>query len=367
MRTPRLIVSMALSSIILVLIAGSAWGIYAVRISDLQYNPKPQGQIKVAGKISSVSPLKISDGKKEVLLAGVTGNLGDCLTVIGDWNGTTLTASQSLGKVVMQVPQKMVYVPAGAFDMGTPDSYTGAHEEDEHPQHSVDLPGYWIGKYEVTRGEYRQFMNAGGYQPGPGGTKNPYWSDAGWAWKISKNCTQPHYWDAVQDWGTGSFTQTDNYPVAGVSYYEAEAYCNWAGGHLPTEAQWEKAARWTGTACNIYPWGDTWDHEKYNNPDDTNPAGGGSVKYQTAPVGSYPAGASPCGCQDMAGNVWEWCQDWYKSYPGSTDPFDDTNVARIIRGGGWNSSELDSRCAYRNYCEMDYYTEVFGLGFRLAR
>jgi len=367
MKATRLVTQSVLCAIFLALIAGSAWGIYAVRISDLQYNPKPANPIKVAGKISSVTPLKISDGKREVPLTGVTANLGDSLTVVGDWNGTTLTASQLPGRVIMLLPQKMVYVPAGSFSIGIPDDYTGPHEDDEHPQRAVDLPGFWIGRYEVTRGEFRQFINAGGYLPGPGGAKNPNWSDAGWAWKVSKGATQPHYWDAVQDWGTGSFTQTDNHPVTGVTYYEAEAYCNWVGGHLPTEAQWEKAARWTGTSVTQYPWGDTWDVEKCNGAYDSNPAGGGNIKYQTAPVGSYAAGANASACYDVAGNVWEWCQDWYKSYPGSTAPFDYTGQYHIIRGGGWNCSGLDGRCAYRNYCDLDYNDYVYGLGFRLAR
>jgi len=150
-----------------------------------------------------------------------------------------ITADDSSGGVY---PGQMVYIPAGSFLMGNngaePYSYCG-----ELPQHSVYLSGYWIGKYEVTRGEYQQFMNAGGYS-------NPaYWSSAGWSWKGSR--TQPYYWAEQQDWGTGTFTQTSNHPVVGVSYYEAEAFCNWAGGHLPTEAQWEKAARWTGSYPNV--------------------------------------------------------------------------------------------------------------------
>ena len=132
---------------------------------------------------------------------------------------------------------EMIYIPAGSFLMGNSgvgDDATYSFSN-ELPQHSVTLSAYYIGKYEVTRGEYREFMDAGGY------TTQSYWSAAGWSWKGSR--TQPDYWSASQDWGTGTFTQTDNHPVVGVCYYEAEAFCNWAGGHLPTEAQWERAAR----------------------------------------------------------------------------------------------------------------------------
>jgi len=254
----------------------------------------------------------------------------------------------------------MIYIPAGSFLMGNNGS-EGYSYSRELPQHSVYVSGYYIGKYEVTRGEYRAFMNAGGY------SNSAYWSSAGWSWKGSR--TQPQYWDAAQDWywyGGQPFTQTDNHPVVGVTYYEAEAFCNWAGGRLPTEAEWEKAARWTGSYPNVYPWGNTWDAEKCNNYYDTNPAGGGYGKFQTAPVGSYPSGASPYGLQDMAGNVWEWCQDWYKSYPGSTSPFDYTNSYRVLRGGCWGSYyDYYYRCAVRGNGDPYYYNDAGG--FRLAR
>ena len=229
---------------------------------------------------------------------------------------------------------------------------------DELPQHSVYLSDYYIGKYEVTRGEYRQFINAGGYS-------NPaYWSSAGWSWKGLQ--TQPHNWAAQQDWGTGTFTQTDNHPVVGVTYYEAEAFCNWAGGRLPTEAQWEKAARWTGSHANAYPWGDAWDQQKCNNGNDSL-----YPSYQTAPVGSYPSGASPYGCQDMAGNVREWCKDWYGETYYSESPASDpqgpaSGSYRVIRGGGWYIDGNYGRCADRsNYGpNYDWYSFV---GFRISR
>jgi len=266
-----------------------------------------------------------------------------------------VTADDSSGGVY---PGQMIYIPAGSFLMGN-NGHEPYSPSDELPQHSVNLSGYWIGKYEVTRGEYRQFMNAGGYS-------NPsYWSSAGWSWNVANNRTEPYDWPAQQDWGTGVFTQTDNHPVVGVTYYEAEAFCNWAGGHLPTEAQWEKAARWTGSHPNVYPWGDTWDAEKCNNYWDHNAAGGGYCKYQTAPVGSYPSGASPYGCQDMAGNVWESVQDWCKSYPGSSNPFDCTGSYRVLRGGSWSYDDYYYRCAYRDYYTPDFCWYYFG--FHLAR
>jgi len=255
---------------------------------------------------------------------------------------------------------EMIYIPAGSFDMGTPDSYSGSHNSDEHPQHSITLAAYSIGKYEVTRGEYRAFMNAGGY------TTQSYWSTAGWTWKGSK--TQPSaYWVDPVNWGTppGSFSQGDSRPVVSVTYYEAEAFCNWAGGHLPTEAQWERAARWTGSHANVYPWGDTWDEQKCNNWYDTAYPG-----CQTAPVGSYSSHGSPSGCQDMAGNVWEWCKDWYGSTYYSTSPSSDpqgptSGSYRVARGACWGGYDFNGRCAFRGYdYPSDYY---YGLGFRLAR
>ena len=241
------------------------------------------------------------------------------------------------------VAAEMIYIPAGSFLMGNNGSEPYSYN-DEFPQHSVYLSGYWIGKYEVTRGEYRRFMAATGR-------------------------AAPAYWDAVQDWGTGSFTQTEDHPVVGVTWYDAEAYCAWAGGHLPTEAQWEKAARWTGSYPNVYPWGNVWDAEKCNNWYDHNSAGGGYQRYQTAPVGSYPSGASPYGLQDMAGNVWEWVADWYVSYPGSTSPFDYTGSYRVLRGGSWSYGADDydyTRCANRGNTDPNY-GGWNGSGFRLAR
>ncbi len=265
---------------------------------------------------------------------------------------------------------EMIFIPAGSFLMGNSgagDDATEAQQE-ELPRHSVILGGYYIGKYEVTRGEYRKFIDAGGY------ANQAFWSKDGWQWKTSGKRAQPDYWAENQNWGTGEFAQADSHPVVGVSYYEAEAFCKWAGGHLPTEAQWEKAARWNGKSANVYPWGNTWDREKCNNYLDKNPAGGYGL-FRTTPVGSYPDGASPYGCVDMAGNAREWCQDWYKSYPKSAKPFDFTNVYRVLRGGGWyyNPGDGANKGDRFNYCRSGYrgsdrlpYGSNYDYGFRMA-
>ena len=334
-------------------------GAYVVRVSDLQYSPTPPNPIKVAGRVVSESPLKLSDGNGEITVVGTTAAPSDFLVVTGDWDGSVLTVTGAVEHYVGPAATEMVYIPAGSFLMGNNGSEPYSYSS-ELPQHSVYLSEYWIGKHEVTRGEYRRFMEAGGY-------RNPaYWSSAGWSWKVSNSRTEPRYWAAEQTWYTGqTFTQTQSHPVVGVSYYEAEAYCAWAGGHLPTEAQWEKAARWTGSYPNVYPWGNEWDDEKCNNWYDHNSAGGGYQRYQTAPVGSYPSGASPYGLQDMAGNVWEWVADWYVSYPGSTSPFDYTGSYRVLRGGSWYDGVIDNRCADRSSYFPNYWNYYYG--FRLVR
>jgi iron(II)-dependent oxidoreductase len=288
---------------------------------------------------------------------------------------------------------EMIAIPAGSFLMGN-NGNEGFGEPEEFPQHSVDLPAYQIGKVEVTRGQYRKFIEAGGYQ------NQSYWSPEGWKWLESdvidyagmngqvthtvrpdskEKRKEPEHWTSEQEWmghgfGHPRFLQTDKHPVVGVTYYEAEAFCKWAGGRLPTEAEWEKAARWDEKKqhANAWPWGDTWDPEKCNNAEDHNPAAGGYKVNQSAPVGSYPDGASPYGCLDMVGNAYEWVADWHKSYAGSPKSFDRTNAYRFVKGACWDDGPFGVRCAYRGWYlppsssgtgpgDSDY------IGFRVAR
>jgi formylglycine-generating enzyme required for sulfatase activity len=189
---------------------------------------------------------------------------------------------------------EMVYVAAGDFTMGS-DDY-----DSEKPPHKVYLDGYWIYKNPVTVAQYRAFCNTTGHAM-------PFRPD--WGWR-------------------------DDHPVVCVTWDDATAYAKWSHASLPTEAQWEKAAR--GTDGRAYPWGNKWDPSRCAHSE-SKLGDLGSTK----PVGSYPTGASPYGALDMAGNVWEWCADWYdvsyyKSSPASNPAGPTSGGYRVVRGGSWD-------------------------------
>ena len=248
----------------------------------------------------------------------------------------------------------------------------------EQPQHSVYLDAYWIGKHEVTRGEYRKFVDAGGY------SSPQYWSADGWHYRVLYSLIQPAWWNDFAIFMGHEFIQTEQNPVVGISWYEAEAYCNWAGLRLPTEAEWEKAARWHEVQQSSfrYPWGNVWNSENCNWNGDSI-----YVSRETAPVGSYPQGASPYGCLDMAGNVWEWVQDWmdptyYSQTPtggwvNPAGPESSSMDTKVLKGGSWWGDypgiyfQSGCRCATRgeNFARWNEYPNERGgmQGFRVAR
>jgi len=244
-----------------------------------------------------------------------------------------------------------VLVPAGEFLMGSDKKRDRDASDDETPQHQVYLDAYYIGRTPVTNAQYQRFVQTAGH-PAP------------------------------KHWEQGRIPAgLDDHPVVYVSWDDAVAYCQWLTGELrragilrpnqqvrlPTEAEWEKAARgglqipkpnaqnptemvknpWP---ARIYPWGDGWDSTRCNSTE------GG--KGETTPVGAYPAGASPYGCLDMAGNVWEWCADWYagdyyRNSPASNPAGPYSGSYRVLRGGSWYSYRSRARAAYRNWGNPD--------------
>jgi formylglycine-generating enzyme required for sulfatase activity len=258
---------------------------------------------------------------------------------------------------------QMVRVPAGPFLMGTPESevealarLAGVEEEiirREVPQDEVTLDyDYAIARYPITNAEFRRFIEDGGY------AEREYWTAAGWKAKERESWSQPRYWDD-DTWNDPS------QPVVGVSWYEALAYCRWLSAQsgkqyrLPTEAEWEKAAR--GTDGRRYPWGDTWDPALCNNKE--------SGPGRTTQVGEYPQGKSPYGVEELVGQVWEWCNSKYAAYPYSFDKREDEegDDMRVLRGGSWYDSNPAGvcRCGYRNsYFPGGWYNYR---GFRCVR
>jgi formylglycine-generating enzyme required for sulfatase activity len=223
----------------------------------------------------------------------------------------------------------LVYVPAGEFLMGSADSDTDA-QSDEKPQHAVHLDAYWIGQTEVTNAQYRRFVEAGGY-----GTRT-YWSDAGWAWKESKGVTQPGGWDNPQLNGA-------EYPVLALSWYEAEAFVRWAGVRLPTEAEWEYAARGGPLSLGYkYAGSNSIDEVAWyldNSGSSTHPVAGKK--------------ANELGLYDMSGGVWEWVADWYDggyyaSSPRENPSGPSSGAERVERGGTWSAPASLGRCALRS-------------------
>jgi formylglycine-generating enzyme required for sulfatase activity len=226
-------------------------------------------------------------------------------------------------------PDDMVLVPAGEFSMGSPEG-----DPDEKPAHKVQISAFFMDKYEVTVKQYAAFLQESGG-------------------------------DRPAEWKTMNKTANQNRPVMGVDWAEAARYCKWAGKRLPTEAEWEKAAR--GTDGRLYPWG--------NDPPTPLHANYGKKEWNNhealVPVGTLEAGKSPYGIYDMAGNVWEWVSDWYdndyyKNSPSDSPAGPPTGGFKVIRGGSWNTSARNLRAADR-YFDPPSFRSQYVPGFRCAK
>lgn len=240
----------------------------------------------------------------------------------------------------------LVYIPAGEFLMGSPE---GEGNNDEHPQHSVYLDAFWMDRTEVSNEMYQKCVSAG-------------------VCSVPASKSSYTYSDYFNDPTYGA------YPVISINWSQAKTYCEWAGRRLPTEAEWEKAAK--GTDGNFYPWGNdftcksgNFDTEsKFDDYTVSNNSMICDLFDDTSPVGSFSEGASPYGVLDMAGNVWEWTSDWYGKY------FQENNYnpvgpisgdVRVLRGGSWNSGSFDLRSSKRISYNPLFTTSDFG--FRCAK
>lgn len=286
------------------------------------------------------------------------------------------------------LPEDMVLIPEGPFLMGSTEedinklleldrNVEASRFDVEVPQREVFMGAYLIDKYPVTNAEYRKFIESGGYK------HRDFWSDAGWDYVQQ---SKPLDCDGVH----GAIDDEDDCPVVNVSWYEAEAFAKYVWKRLPTEAEWEKAAR--GTDGRIYPWGNEFDKTKLNCAE--------SKIEKPTPVTKFSDGISGYECFDMAGNVWEWTADWFDGqyYRSASDrdpqgpvkaedkPFfgrpEDVGTSiyelehskagnstlsdcKVLRGGSWNGGGvIHIRCANRDYDEPDYKNDT--IGFRCA-
>jgi formylglycine-generating enzyme required for sulfatase activity len=232
----------------------------------------------------------------------------------------------------------LVYIPQGTFEMGSPSGNL-----DEMPVHSISLDAYWMDRTEVTNGMFADFLNVFGNQV-----------EGGTTWLDSRD---PLVWLSENNGMWQALNGKVNYPIAGVSWYGANAYCEWAGRGLPSEAQWEYAAK--GTNSFRFPWGNTnldCHYSRYS-----------SCENRPVPVGSLSLGASPFGILDMAGNVAEWVNDrysagYYQQSPVQNPAGPINGYYRVIRGGSWGSTYISLQTSHRAWAGAD--TRDSDIGFR---
>jgi len=278
--------------------------------------------------------------------------------------GTAVLAAPAPPAAAAPVSGEII-IPAGEFVMGT--STDPWALDNERPAHPVRLPGYAIDAAPVTNAQYLEFIDDGGYR------RPELWSERGWAHRLSADLSAPQFWeqDGAGTWWHrvfGTITRLrPHQPVVHVCWFEAQAFATWAGKRLPTEAEWEKAARFDPASgrSRRYPWGDA-------DPGAAARANLGQRHLEPADVGAYPAGASPAGVHQLIGDVWEWTASGFEPYPGfEAFPYREYSEVffggdyKVLRGGSFGTDEVACRGTFRNW-DHPIRRQIFS-GFRLAR
>jgi formylglycine-generating enzyme required for sulfatase activity len=260
-----------------------------------------------------------------------------CLLALPMWQqrslaGTAAPGAPGISSGGAADEAELVLIPAGKFTMGHKSSYDTLPEDQNRT-----LPAFYIDKYEVTNKRYKRFIDATGY-------KVPWSQDpavAAYIWDWQKR---------VYPEGKGDD------PVVLVSWEDARAFCAWAGKRIPTEAEWEKAAR--GVKGKSYPWGNDWANGKANTLE--------SGVKQTAPVGSFKEDVSEYGVHDLAGNVSEWVEEWFAPYPGNPmTNYEERNKYRVLRGGSWDYAHSIANGYHRQYALPQ--SQMTAIGFRCVK
>jgi iron(II)-dependent oxidoreductase len=257
-----------------------------------------------------------------------------------------------------------VLVPGGPFTMGT--STEPWALDNERPAHIVEVPSFYLDTTPVTNARYIEFISAGGYD-------DPrWWTPAGWEYRQRAGLSAPLFWHAEGQgqWVRRRFGVTEPVPpaepVMHVCWYEADAYARWSGRRLPTEAEWEKAARHDPESgrSRRFPWGDDEPTAELANL--------GQRHLQPAPAGSYPAGAAPSGARQLIGDVWEWTASDFLPYPGfAAWPYKEYSEVfwgpdyKVLRGGAFSADPVACRGTFRNW-DYPIRRQIFA-GFRTAR
>lgn len=260
---------------------------------------------------------------------------------------------------VGELPQDVV-IPAGVFEMGT--STEPWALDNERPAHLVDVPAFAMDTFPVTNEQYLAFMADDGYR------RRELWSERGWRLVEQEKLVAPQFWEQDgSSWWRRQFGRVEPLrmaePVVHVSYFEADAYARWAGKRLPTESEWEKAARWDGRSRR-FPWGDSDPAERHANL--------GQRHLRPAVVGAYPEGASPLGVHQLIGDVWEWTSSDFVPYPGfSAFPYREYSQVffggdyKVLRGGSFGTDAVACRGTFRNW-DHPIRRQIFA-GFRCVR